>query len=159
MKEKPPVDFDLKIIKDNYVLKSPGGMPMVLGSKNDVFLYGTIIYLPDYDFCYKIAAYIKAFNPAKVVTIPVTQEEKLLRNLIPQLNFLSSNVSLSRAIENKIVREPCQFSFYFDMEDSDVTLKLKVKYGNYQFNIFEDYIEKVIYRDLKKENDIKKKLN
>jgi SNF2 family DNA or RNA helicase len=159
LKEKPPVDFDLKIIKDNYVLKSPGGMPMVLGSKNDVFLYGTIIYLPDYDFCYKIAAYIKAFNPAKVVTIPVTQEEKLLRNLIPQLNFLSSNVSLSRAIENKIVREPCQFSFYFDMEDSDVTLKLKVKYGNYQFNIFEDYTEKVIYRDLKKENDIKKKLN
>ncbi|NLZ48405.1 MAG: DEAD/DEAH box helicase [Clostridiales bacterium] len=159
LREKPPVDFDLKIIKDNYVLKSPGGMPLTLGSKNDVFLYGTIIYLPDYDFCYKFAPYIRVFNPAKVVTIPVAQEEKILRNLIPQLNFLSSKVTLSKIIESKIVSEPCGFNFYFDMEDDKVILKLKVKYGQYEFNIFEDYSEKVIYRDLKKEKEVKRKLN
>ncbi len=39
--ETPPLDFDLKIIKDNYVLKSSSGMPVPLGSKNDVFLYGS----------------------------------------------------------------------------------------------------------------------
>lgn len=159
LKEKPPVDFDLKIIKDNYVLKSPGGMPMVLGSKNDVFLYGTIIYLPDYEFCYKFAPYIKAFNPAKVVTIPVAQEGDILRKLIPQLNFLSSKVVLSKVIENKIVTAPCKFNFYFDMEDNLVTLKVKVKYDQYEFNIFEDYSEKVIYRDFKRENEIKRKVN
>lgn len=158
LREKPPVDFDLKIIKENYVLKSPGGMPMVLGSKNDVFLYGTTIYLPDYDFCYKFTPYIKVFNPAKVVTIPVSKERAILRSLVPQLNSLSSNVVLSKDIESKIVTEPCHFNFYFDMEDKEISLKLKVKYGQYEFNIFEDYTDKVIYRDFKKENEIKRKL-
>ena len=39
--EAPALDFDLKIIKNNYVLKSSNGMPVALGSKNDVFLYGS----------------------------------------------------------------------------------------------------------------------
>jgi SNF2 family DNA or RNA helicase len=152
--EAPPVDFDLKLIKDDYVLKSPGGMPSALGPKNDVFLYGTEIYLPDYGFCYKISPYLQVFNQAKVVTFANTEEDTILRRLIPDLNFMSPNVSLSKTIKEKIVIGQCGFNFYFDKEGSNIELVLKVKYGTYEFNIFEDYDQKVIYRDSKKEAQI-----
>lgn len=149
--EPPALDFDLKLIKDNYVLKSSSGMPVALGSKNDVFLYGSSIYLPDYEFCYKISPYLKVFNEAKVVTMTVLQEDNILRRLIPDLNFLSPNVILSKSIKDKIIMSKCQFSFYFNKEGKDITLTLKVKYGTFEFNIFEDCTEKIIYRDTKKE--------
>ena len=152
--EAPALDFDLKIIKDNYVLKSTGGMPVVLGSKNDVFLYGSTIYLPDYEFCYKISPYLQVFNEAKVVTMSALEEENILRRLIPDLNFLSPSVTLSKAIKDKIIMDKCQFSFYFNQEGKDITLTLKVKYGTFEFNIFEDCTEKIIYRDSKKETQV-----
>jgi SNF2 family DNA or RNA helicase len=149
--ESPPLDFDLKIIKDNYVLKSTGGMPVALGSKSDVFLYGSTIYLPDYEFCYKISPYLQVFNEARVVTMTSIEEENILRKLVPDLNFLSQSVTLSKAIKDKIIMGKCQFSFYFNQEGKDITLTLKVKYGTFEFNIFEDCTEKIIYRDSKKE--------
>ncbi len=152
--EAPTLDFDLKIIKDNYVLKSPGGMPMALGSKNDVFLYGSTIYLPQYEFCYKISPYLQVFNEARVVTMSTLEEEKVLRNLIPDLNLLSPSVTLSRSIKDKVIMDKCQFSFYFDQEGRDITLTLKVRYGTFEFNIFEDCTEKIIYRDSKKEAQV-----
>lgn len=43
---------------------------------------------------------------------------------------------------NKTVLEPVKFNFYFDKEGKEVTLTLKVKYGSYEFNIFDDCKEK-----------------
>lgn len=152
--EAPPLDFDLKIIKDIYVLKSSSGMPVALGSKNDVFLYGSTIYLPDYEFCYKISPYLQVFNEAKVVTMASLEEETILRRLIPNLNFLSQNVVLSKVIKDKIIMAKSQFGFYFNQEGKDITLTLRVKYGTFEFNIFEDCLEKIIYRDSKKEAQV-----
>lgn len=149
--ESPALDFDLKIIKDNYVLKSSNGMPVALGSKGDVFLYGSTIYLPSYEFCYKISPYLQVFNEARVVTMTNHEEEKILRRLIPDLNLLSPKVVLSKAIKDKIIMAKCEFSFYFNQEGKDITLTTKVKYGTYDFNIFEDCKEKIIYRDSKVE--------
>lgn len=154
LNEAPALDFDLKIIKDNYVLKSPGGMPVALGAKNDVFLYGSNIYLPDYEFCYKISPYLQIFNEARVITMADLEEETILRRLVPDLNFLSPSVTLSKSIKDKIIMDKCQFSFYFNQEGKDITLTLKVKYGTFEFSIFEDCTEKIIYRDSKKEAQV-----
>lgn len=149
--EAPSIDFDLKLIKEDYVLKSPGGMPETLGFKNDAFLYGTSIYLPDYEFCYKIRPYLQVFNEAKVITIPAEEEESVLRSLIPDLSFLSPEVTLSKNIKDKIVMAKCKFNFYLNKEGKDITLVTKVLYGAYEFNVFEDFKDKIIYRDSKKE--------
>ncbi|WBW97762.1 DEAD/DEAH box helicase [Oceanirhabdus sp. W0125-5] len=151
LNESPPINFDLKTLKGNYILKSPEGMPMVLGSKNDVFVYGTTIYLPEHEFCYKIAPYLQVFNEGKVITMGGEEEQTILRKLIPDLNMLSPNVTLSKTIKDKIVIDECGFNFYFDQKGKEITLILKVKYGNYEFNIFDDCEEKIIYRDSKKE--------
>lgn len=152
--EAPTVDFDLSIIKSNYILKSLDGMPMALSSKYDVFLYGTSIYLPEYEFCYKIRPYLGIFNKANMVNFSDSEEEIILRKLIPELNFLSSNIILSKTIKDKIVMDNCEFNFYFDQIERNIVLVLKVKYGICEFNIFEDCSEKIIYRDTKKEAQI-----
>ncbi|MCB2289286.1 SNF2 helicase associated domain-containing protein [Clostridium sp. CS001] len=159
--QAPPIDFDLKIIKNNYVLKSTGGMPVALGSigsKNDVFLYGSTIYLPDYEFCYKISPYLQIFNEARVVTMTSIEEDKILRKLVPELNYLSQSVTLSKAIKDKIIMGICHFSFYFNQEGKAIILTLKVKYEALEFNIFEDCTEKIVYRDRKKEAEVIDKL-
>lgn len=152
--DKPNIDFDLKLIKDEYVLKSNSGMPQILNNKGDVLLYGTNIYLPSYDYCYKIEPYLKIFNECKVITIPIVQEEDILRKLIPDLNKLSNEVVLSNKIKEKVVIEEVRFNFYFQKENNEIILITKVKYGNHEFNICYDFNEKIIYRDINKETKV-----
>lgn len=152
--QEPPIDFDLKNIKDNYVLKSPLGMPTCLSSKYDVLLFGTSIYLPSYEFCYKLIPYLQIFNQSKIIVISNSEEEIILRKLIPDLYLLSPNVTLSRAIKDKIVHTNVKFKFYFNQENGKIILILKVMYGEIEFNIYEDYKEKIIYRDDKKEKSV-----
>lgn len=152
--DAPAIDFDLKHIRKEYVLKSFGGMPIALSSKNDVFLYGTEIYVPDFDFCYKIAPYIEVFNMDKVVTFKDSEEEVVLRRLIPELRLLTPNVVLSKSIKDKVIMESCEFNFYLDKYHNDISLVANVKYGLYECNIFDDIKEKIVYRDSKKEAKI-----
>lgn len=152
--QAPIINFNLRLIKNDYILKLIGDMPVALGSKDDVFLFGSIIYLPDYEFCYKITPYLKIFNKAKAVTLPKEEEDNILRKLIPDLTFLAQNVSLSKSIKDKIVIGECSFNFYFDKEGKDISLILKVKYGSFEFNIFDDCKEKIIYRDPKREVEV-----
>lgn len=154
LESPPPVNFDLKMIKDDYILKLPGGMPVVLGSRDNVFFYGTSIYLPSFEYCSKISPYLTVFNEAKAVRLSGSKENAILKNLIPNLNFLAEEISLAQSIRNKIVKEKCEPKFYFDKDGKDISLTLKVKYGAFEFNIFEDCTEKVIYRDSKKEAEI-----
>ena len=60
--EEVPIDFSLKDSKNNFELSSLNGMPKVLGDRADVFLYGTNIYIPKKDFCYKIKNYLDIFS-------------------------------------------------------------------------------------------------
>ncbi|AYD40405.1 ATP-dependent helicase [Clostridium fermenticellae] len=152
--ENPPINFSLELKKDKYILKIKGGMPTSLTSKNDVFLYGSTIYLSEYDFCYKIRPYIEVFNKDNSIDMEMSDEDMILRKLIPDLNFLSPYLALSRNIKDKIVVDECGFNFYFDREHKDITLIVKVIYGKIEFNTFDDYKEKIIYRDIKNENGV-----
>ncbi|AJA49224.1 superfamily II DNA/RNA helicase, SNF2 family protein [Clostridium pasteurianum DSM 525 = ATCC 6013] len=148
----PPIEFDLRIVKGEYVLKLLGDAPLVLGNKENIFLYGTSIYMPNYEYCIKINPYINVFKTSKIVKLPISREEIILRDLIPNLDFLAEDITLSKSIRDKIVKEKCEPKFYFDKDGKDIIVTLKVKYGAFEFNIFEDCTEKIIYRDSKKES-------
>lgn len=45
------------------------------------------------------------------------------------------------------------FKFYFD-RDKEILLLYKVFYEGYEFNYFEEYNGKVIYRDVEKEREV-----
>ncbi|MCH4198824.1 MAG: DEAD/DEAH box helicase [Clostridium tyrobutyricum] len=154
LEKYPPIEFDLRMSKGNYILKLENGPPVPLSSRNNVFFYGSTIYIPDAEYCTRINPYLTVFNGVRSVALPASKEEFILRNLIPQLNLLSDSVAISRPIKNKIVNEKCEFNFYFDEKRKHIILTTKVKYGSFEFNIFEDCREKIIYRDSKRELEI-----
>ncbi|GAB6170256.1 hypothetical protein JCM1393_27160 [Clostridium carnis] len=129
--DSPALDFNLKNINDEYIFSILSGLPEVLSDNKDVFLYGSNIYLPNYDYCYKIQNYLNIFDKVKSITFNKNDEIRILTKLIPEISLLSSNISLSKNIKNKIVTEDVVFNFYFDKINNNITLILKVLYGKY----------------------------
>jgi SNF2 family DNA or RNA helicase/predicted nucleic acid-binding Zn finger protein len=154
IQDNPPLQFQMEMVKNNYELQVTEGMPISLSSRDNVFFYGTTIYLPSSEYCEYIKPYLKVFAKSKKVLLPADKETTILRELVPKLNLLSYNVKLSKEIKCKVVDEKCEIRFYFDKPGKSVVLTTKVKYGKFEFNIFEDCNEKIIYRDSKKETEV-----
>ena len=70
---------------------------------------------------------------------------------------VTSNIELSKDLSEKIVIAKPEFKFYFD-KDKNITVSLRVSYDKYEFDYFEGYFEKVIYRDTLKEESVVKEL-
>ncbi|MBE6053150.1 MAG: ATP-dependent helicase [Clostridium sartagoforme] len=152
--DKPNLQFSLKEMSNEYILSIDEGLPEVIDKKNSVFLYGSSIYLPSFDYCYNISKYIKAFNGMNSISLNKDDELRILSHLLPKLYTLSDYININKKIKDKIVKEDVKFRFYFDKINNDVTLVLKVKYGEHEFNIFHEYKNKIIYRDLNREGEV-----
>lgn len=120
---------------------------------------GTTILLPTKDFINKIKPYYEIFSNHTKVIFPKEEENRILKQLIPTLNSLSDNLILSSNIQEKVVLAKPLFNFYFDKEDNFILMTLKVQYDKYEFNIFNEYDQKVIYRDYNKESQVISLLN
>lgn len=152
--DKPNLKIHLKALRNEYILGIEDGIPEKLNKESSVFLYGSSIYIPEAKYCYEIAPYLELFKDKSHISLSVKEENTILSKLLPKLYTLSDYVEINKRIKDKIVKEEPEFNFYFDKIGKDVVLTLKVKYGKYEFNIFGDYKEKIIYRDLKKEEKI-----
>ncbi|MDV4151637.1 DEAD/DEAH box helicase [Clostridium sp. AL.422] len=152
--DKPNIQFSLKELGNEYILSIDEGLPEILDKKNSIFLYGSSIYLPSFDYCYNISKYIKAFNGMNSISLSKDDELRILSHLLPKLYTLSDYVKINKTIKEKIVKEDVKFCFYFDKVNKDITLVLKVKYGEHEFNVFHEYQNKIIYRDLNRENEV-----
>ncbi|WP_090012337.1 DEAD/DEAH box helicase [Clostridium sp. DSM 8431] len=148
-----PIPFNLKEIGEMMKLEAPNGIPEFLGECDNVFLYDTIIYIPPQSQVEKITPYIEAFNHSNSIFFTKAEEERVLRKLIPSIQRVSDDLIISNSISNKIVSAPVSFKFYFDKDD-EIYLKLMVCYDKYEFNYFDDFNEKIIYRDSIKENEV-----
>lgn len=152
--DKPNIDFSLKKTKNDFIFKMENEVPDRLNKEGTIFIYGSTIYVPNYDYSYNIKKFYDAFNGNNILTFNTEHENKILSSLLPKLYRLTNNVNLSKNISDIIVKEAVKFNFYFDKINNDIVLILKVKYGKYEFNIFDNYKEKFIYRDNKKEDKI-----
>ena len=153
--DKPNLNFSLRELNSEFILSVNDGFFEVLDKENSVFLYGSSIYLPDFKYCTEIYKFLNAFNKDTAISFSKEEELKVLSKLLPKLYTLSNTVIINKKIKDKVVKEDVKFNFYFDKINKDVTLTLKVKYGEYEFNIFSEYKNKIIYRDLNKEDEVK----
>ncbi len=153
--DNPDLDFELKLLPSCYELRLNSSLPEGLNGRMDVLLWGQNIYIPSQDFIFKVTPYYEVFNGVNSISLPKSEEEKILRELIPELNGLTSYLNLSKNIREKVVIANPKFSFYFDKDNESFSLTLKVKYNQYEFNIFDDCSEKIIYRNIKEEDKIK----
>ena len=148
-----PIPFSLLNTKDSIMLEVSNGIPETLTQNEDVFLYGTTIYIPSIEQCERLSPYLKIFNATSKVSFDKKQENKILKELIPSLQKITNDLTLSKTIRDKVIIGPVNFRFYFD-KDKEISLLFKVSYEGHEFNYFEEYIDKVIYRDTDKEHEV-----
>ena len=149
-----PVSFSLKSASHEISLEVLDIMPEPLSDNNDVFMFGTSLYIPSIEQCERLEPYLKIFNKTRKVVFDKNDEETILRKLIPNIQKTSSQLILSQSIRKKIISGPVNFRFYFDKERENVSLQYKVSYEGHEFNFFEEYKDKIIYRDTQKENEV-----
>ncbi|MBW6409525.1 DEAD/DEAH box helicase [Clostridium weizhouense] len=152
--EDIPIPFSLLEKNNNIILEAPNGMPEALTQNEDVFLYGTSIYIPSVEQCERLTPYLKVFNATSGITFNKSDEKRILKELIPSIQQLTNGLILSKSIKNKVIIAPVTFKFYFDKERENVYLTLKVSYAGHEFNYFEEFKDKVIYRDAQKEKEV-----
>ncbi|WP_143315199.1 DEAD/DEAH box helicase [Clostridium sp. HBUAS56017] len=152
-----PVPLNLKEIGNMLKLEAPRGVPEPLTDSDDVYLYDAIIYIPPDEQVEKLTPYIEAFNHGNAIFFTKAEEDRVLRELIPSMQKVTKDIELSSSISNKVVIAPVSFKFYFDKDD-EIYLDLKVSYNEYEFNYFDTFTEKVIYRDSIKEGKVIEKL-
>ena len=140
--------MNLEYKNNEYILKLLSDLPLTLNDNFNIMINGTTILLPTKDFISKIKPYYEIFSNHTKVIFPKEEENRILKQLIPTLNSLSDNLILSSNIQEKVVLAKPLFNFYFDKEDNFILMTLKVQYDKYEFNIFNEYDQKVIYRDL-----------
>lgn len=148
-----PIPFSLSSKKDDIILEAKSGMPEPLTQNEDVYLYGTAIYIPSVEQCERLSPYLKIFSATTKVSFAKSDENKILTQLIPSVQKVSNDLILSKEIRDKVVIGPVNFSFYFD-KDKDISLLFKVSYEGHEFNYFDEYKDKVIYRDSNKEYEV-----
>ena len=146
--------MNLEYIDKEYNLKLLSDLPVILNNNYNVLFKGTTIYLPEKNFINKIKPYFEIFKRANNIIIPKSEEERVLKELIPTLNNISDNLILSSNIKEKVVLAKPKFNFYFNKENNFVLMTLKVQYDKFEFNIFNEFDEKIIYRDLSKEQEV-----
>lgn len=148
-----PLPFNLRETEDLIKLEMANGLPEPLNENRDVYLYNGSIYLPTYEQVEKINPYIEAFSHGNAIFFSMEEERRVLTELVPSIQKVSDNINLSPALKNKVVIAPVSFKFYFDKGDN-IELTLKVKYDIYEFNYFDLFKDKVIYRNTEKERDV-----
>ncbi|SCJ18164.1 DEAD/DEAH box helicase [uncultured Clostridium sp.] len=155
----PYLEMNLEYKNNEYILKLLSDLPLTLNDNFNIMINGTTILLPTKDFINKIKPYYEIFSNHTKVIFPKEEENRILKQLIPTLNSLSDNLILSSNIQEKVVLAKPLFNFYFDKEDNFILMTLKVQYDKYEFNIFNEYDQKVIYRDYNKESQVISLLN
>ena len=155
--DKIPIPMGLKTLGDMIKLEALRGIPKALNDNEDVFLYDTLIYLPPEEQLENLKPYLEVFTHGNSIFFTKEEEYRVLKELIPSMQKVTSNIELSKDLSEKIVIAKPKFKFYFD-KDKNITVYLKVSYDKYEFDYFEGYFEKVIYRDTLKEESVVKEL-
>ena len=155
--DKIPIFMNLKSLGDMIKLELLNGLPKSLNDSDDVFLYDTSIYIPPEEQLENLKPYIEVFTHGNSIFFTKEEEHRVLEELIPSMQKISSSIELSKDLKEKIVIAEPKFKFYFD-KNKEITVSLKLCYDKYEFDYFEGYKEKVIYRDTLKEENVVKKL-
>ena len=130
-----PVSFSLKSASHEISLEVLDIMPEPLSDNNDVFMFGTSLYIPSIEQCERLEPYLKIFNKTRKVVFDKNDEETILRKLIPNIQKTSSQLILSQSIRKKIIsgftltkREKMYlFSIKYLMKDMSLTFSKNIK--------------------------------
>ncbi|MGL5151156.1 MAG: SNF2 helicase associated domain-containing protein, partial [Clostridium sp.] len=153
IKSNIPVSFLIRESENEIILEIHGPTPKELNENGDGYLYNGSIYLPTYDQVKSISPYLKLYNDVKGICFPKSQEETVLRRIIPSVQRISNDVILDNKLKDRVVLVKPKYKFYFD-RDKEIKLTYKVDYNGIEFNYFHEFTDKIIFRDTVNENKV-----
>lgn len=139
---------------ENIYLQFSDGLPEELGNGTDVFIYRTNIYIPSQEQISLLKSYINIPLIDNKISFSLEDREVIYKKLIPKLSKLSKYLLLDKTITNNIINVKPSFSFFIDRVNEEISIKVNVIYDKYEFNIFSDIKDVIIYRDIENEKKV-----
>lgn len=152
---KIPLNFNICKNEKGISLVQTNELPISLNGKEDVFLYGTNIYVPPKEQITKYKPIHNKLKESKRIGFSNDEKELALNTIIPVLSKISSDVRVHKDISMKMVKEHLKVKFYLDRDKGEITLMLKLVYGDEEGDYFNFCGKnKIIIRDYEEEEKI-----
>lgn len=152
---KMPLNFNICKNEKGISLVQTNELPIPLNKKEDVFLYGINIYVPPKEQIIKYKPIHNKLKESKRIGFSNEEKEIALNTIIPVLSKISSDVKVHKDISMKMVKEHLKVKFYLDKNKGEITLMLKLVYGDEEGDYF-SFCGKnnIIIRDYEEEEKI-----
>ncbi|MDP4176807.1 MAG: DEAD/DEAH box helicase [Bacillota bacterium] len=160
IQEDLPLEFDLKLKKNNMVLASSIERPVPVTNDGEYFFYKENIYKPSLE---QINIYTPFYNnfidePSNELSFDISDSEKIASFIVPNLRKISKSVNVDKNLENNFYEEPLKTNIYFDKVDDYAAAELKFNYGDIEINPLKEPEKRlgsrILIRDVCAENDI-----
>lgn len=147
-----PLSFGLSKKKESILLKSNEEMPIPLSLRGDVFFYKNNIYIPTLEQYKGFKLFYEFLSENKEIEFKDNIANDVFNKVLPQLECITSEISLDNTIEKSIIKTDLSSEFYFDRNRDKIWCELKFKYGEDKLEIKKAFeAGKFIIRDIKKE--------
>lgn len=161
IEEDLPLEFDIKLNKQNMILKPLNEQPPVPITKDgEYFFYNNIIYKPSKE---QLRVYVPFHNGIAEdknhsMTFTMNDSEKIASYIVPGLKKISKSVNIDKNLEDNFYEEPLKVSIFFDKENDNATATIKFIYGDLEINPLKDSgrrtDKRILIRDVEEETKI-----
>lgn len=156
---KEDIPLEIKIGKDNeekYSLELVGEKLYPLSDKGDVFIYKDNIYLPSKNQINNLRILLDSVQDNNKVLFKKENVNRIFNDLIPMLENTTKKIEYDTSLKG-LEKKELEASFYFDESRKNITLDVKLKYGDDEISLIEsDNKDKIIIRDKNKEFEIRR---
>ncbi|SHJ72552.1 Superfamily II DNA or RNA helicase, SNF2 family [Clostridium cavendishii DSM 21758] len=154
-KENMNLLFGIDEKKNNVVLTYKGSVPKPLNTKGDVYLFSNKLYLLDYKRAIDYKKLLKALDKDKKIYFSKDNLNVVLNYLVPIIRNINSEVEITSKIKKKLIKEDLKVELYFDIDkQKNISLDIKLVYGDYKIGLNETTVNKPILRDMTKEDNL-----
>lgn len=135
----PSIKLDLDVYEDSILLDYKERDPVIpLTEDGELIFYNGAVYLPDHRF---IRNYVPFYNTLgkekKALVFRDENKQRFLEDVLPKLHD-TMEISIPDSLMSRYLEYDLKASVYFDKYKNGIKAELKFRYGDYEFNCFEN---------------------
>ncbi|MGL4772509.1 MAG: SNF2 helicase associated domain-containing protein, partial [Clostridium sp.] len=154
IKEDLPIEFEISNNdKGDYTLSLKGMAPVKLIRSGEVYIYNNNFYIPSRTQVRNLNLILDNLTEGGYTEFKKDKGTDVFNKLLPNLEKISSKVEINKCISD-VVKNDLVTRFYIDMKNRDITIDVRLNYGDEELTFFNSSSEKIIIRDGKKEEAI-----
>lgn len=158
LEEDLPLNIEVNESNNGISVSLKDEAPVSLDN-NRVYFYNDKIYIISQEQANIYKVLNKHMKKEKKIVFNNNEGEKVATKIIPALNKVSEKLTISKSLQEKIVKEPLRATVFLDKEKENIIAKVEFSYGDFTINkANESKIDKFIVRDELNERRVVKHL-